>query len=133
MPTFEPLPLAVQVNGQPLPVQALALLEVMNIQATSNGIRLAPSADPGDGQLDVVRVDGEHRDGLLTYLAALARDNFGTLPSVQTDGARVVEVPYTGQAFHVDGEVRPAQPGVTGQVRIEVWPAALQLRLPLES
>ncbi|WP_102125309.1 diacylglycerol/lipid kinase family protein [Deinococcus planocerae] len=127
---FEPPPLALTLDGQAHPEAACALVEVMNTRATGPRLRLATTADPTDGRLNVIRVDAEQRDGMLASLAALARDEFEALPSVLSDEARVVEVPYVGQAFHVDGEVRPAQPGVTGTVRIEVWPGALQVLVP---
>ncbi|WP_264775173.1 diacylglycerol/lipid kinase family protein [Deinococcus aetherius] len=127
---FEPPPLALTLDGRAQPEAACALVEVMNMKATGPRLRLATTADPTDGRLNVIRVDGEQLDGLLTYLAALARDEFEALPSVLSDEARAVGVPYVGQAFHVDGEVRAAQPGVTGTVCIEVWPGALQVLVP---
>ena len=106
----------------------------MNIQATGYGMRLAPDADPADGLLDVVRVDGEHRDGLLAYASALLRGQFPELRSVQTSRVRRVEIPYVGQTFHIDGEVRPShaapQGSSLGTVSVECWPAALKLLLP---
>ncbi|SMB79786.1 diacylglycerol/lipid kinase family protein [Deinococcus hopiensis] len=131
--SFEPLPLALAVDGEAHPGEPATVLEVMNIRATGNGLRLATNADPGDGLLDVVRVDALNLAEWVASLAALARDEFETLPTVQTLNARQVEISYTGQVFHVDGEVRPAMPGVTGQVRIEVQPGALTLLLPRES
>ena len=130
LPSFQPLALALQLDGQAQPEQPLALLEVMNIKATGNSMRIAPSADPSDGLLDVVEVNAAERDSVLAYVSALARDTFEYLPSVQTLQAKTVEIPYTGQAFHVDGEVRPAQAGVRGVVKLSVWPAALHLLLP---
>lgn len=135
LPGYQPQPLALTLDGVAQPEAGLALLEIMNIRATGNSMKLATSADPFDGQLDVVQVDGEHRDGLLAYATALARDDFEALPSVQTDRARLIEIPYTGQTFHVDAEIRkpdgPAAPPAPGAVvRIELWPGALKLLLP---
>ncbi|WP_216328520.1 diacylglycerol/lipid kinase family protein [Deinococcus aestuarii] len=127
---FEPPPLALTLDGEVHPEAACALMEVMNTRATGPRLRLATTADPTDGRLNVIRVNGEQQDGLIAYLAALARDEFEALPSVSSDEARVVELPYVGQAFHVDGEVRRARPGVMGTVRIEVWPGALRVLVP---
>lgn len=130
LPGAQSLPLALTLDGAPQPGQLVALLEVMNIRATGNSMKLATSADPGDGLLNVVQVSGDQRDSLLAYAAALARDDFEALPSVQTGEARSIQIPYVGQAFHVDGEVRPAQEGVSGVVDIQVWPGALTLLVP---
>jgi len=128
---FDPPPVALCVDGVPVPEVPLALLEVMNTNATGPRLRLATQADPGDGQLDVVRIDADAREGLLAYLAGLARDEFTGLESVQVDRAGVVEIPYVGQAFHVDAEVRPPVQGASGRVRIEVWAGALSVLVPV--
>ncbi|GMA14300.1 diacylglycerol kinase [Deinococcus metallilatus] len=128
--SFEPLPLTLTTDDRPQPEVLTAVLEVMNIKATGNGLRLATTADPSDGRLNVVQVDAGNRDGLLAYLAALARDDFEALPSVQADEVSRVEIPYFGQVFHLDGEVRSALPGVLGCVRIRVEPGALQVLIP---
>ncbi|MFC4426389.1 diacylglycerol/lipid kinase family protein [Deinococcus navajonensis] len=127
---LEPAAAAVTLDGEALPEVPYALLEVMNTKATGPRLRMATSADPHDGRLDVIRIDAHERDGVMAYLAALARDDFEELPSVQASQARVVEIPYRGQAFHVDGEVRPAEQGGLGNVKIEVWPGALQVMVP---
>lgn len=127
---FTPQPLALTLDGERQPEGHFALLEVMNTPATGPRLRLGTGADPSDGRLNVIRVDASERDGVLAYLAALARDSFAELPSVQHDLARVIEMPYLGQPFHVDGEVRPARPGETGTVRIDVWAGALQVLMP---
>lgn len=129
--TFDPPPVRITLDGQEEPDAPFALLEVMNTKATGPRLRLATNADPADGQLDVVRIDATGREGLLTYLAALARDDFEALSSVESTRAGRVEIPYTGQAFHVDAEVRPPMQGVTGRVLIEAWPGALSMLVPV--
>lgn len=129
LPDFEPLDLQVTVAGELHPGPPLTLLEVMNIQATSNSLRLAPDAHPGDGLLNLIRVNGEERDGLLAYVASLLGGTFDDLPSVREHVTPRLQVSYHGQVFHVDGETRaPGPPG--GAVDIEVWPAALQVLRP---
>lgn len=133
LPGFEPLDLALELDGVPQAALPLALLEVMNIRATGNSMKLATSADPSDGLLNVIRIDAAQRNSFLAYAAALARDDFEALPSVLADEAKTIQIPYLGQAFHVDGEVRPAQPHVVGTVNIEVWPGALHVLQPVSS
>lgn len=135
LPGFQPLPLALELDDVPQPETPLALLEVMNTRATGNSMKLATSADPHDGLLDVVQVNGEQRDSFLAYLGALLRDDFEALPSVLAAPVRTVQIPYLGQAFHVDGEVRAADPAFSAKdhpakVQIKVWPGALPLLLP---
>ncbi|WP_189007929.1 diacylglycerol/lipid kinase family protein [Deinococcus malanensis] len=127
---FEPVTVTLSLDGEVLPETSYVLLEVMNTKATGPRLRMATSADTHDGLLDVIRIDAHEREGVLAYLAALARDDFEHLPSVQADQARVVDIPYHGQAFHIDGQVRPPEQGGMGNVRIEVWPGALQVLVP---
>lgn len=129
---FNPTPIVLTLDGEAHPDETpYALLEVMNTNATGPRLRLATKASTSDGLLDVVRIDSTGRDGMLAYLAALAQDNFEALPSVQTDQARLIEIPYSGQAFHVDGEVRAPQPGEFGNVKVEAWAGALQVLVPV--
>ncbi|WP_309571470.1 diacylglycerol kinase family protein [Deinococcus sp.] len=129
LPGFAPTDLDVTLDGVAHPGPALSLLEVMNIQCTGNSMRLAPDAHPGDGRLNLIRVNGEQRDSLLAYGSALLRGEFDTLPSVTEHLLNTVSIPYTGQIFHVDGETR-AQGMPGGSVEIEVWPAALSALIP---
>lgn len=94
----------------------------MNIQSTGNSLHLAPDAHPGDGLLNLIRVNGQHPDSLAAYATALLRGQFDTLPSVQEDVAATFTLHATGQhvgqVFHVDGETR-TPPG--GPVHVQVW------------
>lgn len=127
---FTPLPLALEVDGETQPAAPLALLEIMNARATGPRLQLAPQADLGDGRLNVVQIDAEKLDGALAYLAALARGTLAELPSVESHTAGQIDIPYLGQVFHVDDQVRPAQPGATGTVSVSLWAGALQVLRP---
>ncbi|WP_188970402.1 diacylglycerol/lipid kinase family protein [Deinococcus aerolatus] len=135
MRDFTPPPLTLTLDGVAQPPLDCLLLEVMNTPATGPRLPLCSGADPGDGLLNVVRVDAGEGEGLLTYAAALAAGDFAQLPSVTSTPARCTEIPYHGQPFHVDGEVRPARPdlarpGTPSVVRVEVWAAALHVLVP---
>ncbi|PNY81570.1 diacylglycerol/lipid kinase family protein [Deinococcus koreensis] len=131
LPGFQAQTLEVTVDGQPAPGPPLALLAVMNTRSTGNGLHLAPEANPGDGHLNLIRVNGAERDSLLAYGAALLRGDFHTLSSVDALPGRRITVSDQGQVFHVDHETRQSpQPG--GVVDIKVWPAALRVLTPLD-
>ncbi len=131
--SYRPQAGRVEVDGQALG-GLFAVLEVLNTCAVGPRLAFAPTADPGDGQLDVVQVDGEQPDPALQYAAALVQGTFLELASVTHRRAQVVEFEWQGQHFHVDGEVRPP-PGTpahlsSGRVRAEVWPGALTVLRP---
>ena len=131
LPTFKPQDLHLQLNAQTPSAVSLTLLEFMNIQATGNGMRLAPKATPFDGLLDAIQVNPQGRERLLTSLLALLAGQFETLPEVEAQPIKTAQVSYFGQAFHVDGEIRQAK-GCVGTVNISVLPAALQVLMPVK-
>jgi hypothetical protein len=52
--------------------ESLLGVEAMNIRETGPNVPLAPEADPGDGQLDVVRIRSADRGPLLAYARGFA-------------------------------------------------------------
>lgn len=131
LPGFQAQPVPTCIDGHPSPAPPLTLLEIMNIQSTGNGLHLAPDAHPGDGLLNLIRVNGQHPDSLAAYATAMLRGQFDTLPSVLEDVAATFTLHATGQhvgqVFHVDGETR-THPG--GPVHVQVWAGALHVLRP---
>lgn len=132
---YQPQSLMVCLDHQDMSGSFL-MAEVLNTQATGPRMRLAPAAQPGDGLFDVVTIDPEQRDSMFSYLGALIGGNFTDLASVSHHQGSVVEIHWTGQPFHVDGEVRPkgatgTLEGAEGQVFIELLPGALHMLVPV--
>ena len=135
--SYVPLDLKLRLDGHDLS-GAFLLAEALNTTATGPRLQLAPDASTSDGLLDVVLVDGEERDSALQYLRCLVTADLQALPSVRTERGQRLEICWTGQAFHVDGEVRPPRgdeelPPVVheeGWVEIEILPGAIELFVP---
>jgi diacylglycerol kinase (ATP) len=79
---FEPITVAVGLDGS-CELMRLTQLFVVNMPLFGPGLRVAPSADPSDGVLDVVALEGAGRLALVTQAARLRR---GT--HLGTDGVR---------------------------------------------
>src|ERR687892_2133052 len=79
---FEPITMAVGIDGS-CELMRLAQLFVVNMPLFGPGLRVAPAADPSDGVLDVVALEGA---GRLTLLSQAARLRRGT--HLATDGVR---------------------------------------------
>ncbi|WP_295823249.1 diacylglycerol kinase family protein [uncultured Deinococcus sp.] len=127
--TLHPLGVRVTVDGEAVPSPPALLLEVMNTPSTGNGLHLAPQATPGDGRLDLVRVDATRHLPLFQYGRAMLGGTFDTLPSVSICPGRSFTVADHGQVFHVDTELRRShEPG--GTVQIDVVPGALSVLRP---
>jgi len=112
------------------------LVEVMNMPLVGPNIPLAPGADYGDGQLDVVTVTEREREVLAEYVRA--RLSGGAAPPKLTTrrGARVTMRASPGE-LHVDDEAwRPEQSSGTavpgpdmdeGEVTIALEPIGVEV------
>ena len=107
---LEPAEWRVVIDGVALEAELLAV-EVMNIGRIGPQLPLAPAADPGDGQLDVVLVRPDDRSALVSYLSQRLRDLEPELPPLETRRGRVVElVAPEGARMHVDDTRWPPEP-----------------------
>jgi diacylglycerol kinase (ATP) len=124
-----------ELDGSDLSGEYL-LVEVMNMPLVGPNIPLAPGADYGDGQLEVVTVTEQERELLAEYLRA--RLSGGAAPPVLTTrrATRVALRASPGE-LHVDDEAwRPEpraeeeakEPGTAeGEVTIELEGAAVEI------
>ena len=112
------------------------LVEVMNLPLVGPNIPLAPGADYGDGQLEIVTVIERERQALAEYVGA--RLSGGAAPPVLTTrrAARVTMRASPGE-LHVDDEAwRPEPPAdeeaeepgtAEGEVTIELEDTAVEI------
>jgi diacylglycerol kinase family enzyme len=130
----------VLVDGEDVSGRYL-LLEAMLIQSIGPQIVLAPSADPGDGLLDVVAITERERDALDEYFQHRLD---GRTPSLRlpTRRARRVQLGVTGAELHVDAELwhaghagpsAPAAPPATGPTWSGIAGATISLELAAAS
>jgi diacylglycerol kinase (ATP) len=79
------------------------LVEIMNIASIGPNLQLAPDANPGDGELDIVMIAEHQREELITYvkqkLSGQAVHNF------QTVRAKKISVEWKGKYLHVDDQL----------------------------
>ncbi len=88
-----------RIDGRPLAADYI-MLEVMNGPMLGPRLRLAPAADPGDGELDVVLIREDDRDRLARWLDDGAR----TDPRFDVRSAHSIEIVWHGDPIHIDGE-----------------------------
>jgi diacylglycerol kinase family enzyme len=113
------------------------MVEALNTTAIGLRLKLAPQADPGDGLLEIVRIREEGRAGLLSYAAALVREELHELPAVEVERGRRLTIAWDGFPIHLDAAVHPSpeQPADSqatekAMVIVELLPAALTFWLP---
>ncbi|GGJ27829.1 diacylglycerol/lipid kinase family protein [Deinococcus roseus] len=133
---YQPVPTVLCVDHADFSGSYL-MTEVLNTQATGPRLRLAPLAHTGDGFLDVVTINQEQQESMFTYLGGLLGGNFTDLASVSHHKGEFIELHWSGQPFHIDGEIRPhgatgMVPNAEGQIVIEVMKGALNLLVPAQ-
>jgi diacylglycerol kinase (ATP) len=121
-----------ELDGHDLSGDLLAV-EAMNVRETGPNVLLAPDADPGDGQLDVVLVTAEDRDALVAYLDGRLEDRHVATPRLPgRRGRNLVLRPPEDRALRVDDEVLVENPERDGieSVRANIDPARLTVLVP---
>jgi diacylglycerol kinase (ATP) len=94
----------ITVDGEALPGNLL-FVEVMNIGYVGPNLYLAPSADPGDGLLDVVYVRADRRAEMLAWLGT--SPDRGS-PPVDIRQGRRITLTWSRTSFRLGDEFPPA-------------------------
>ena len=113
-----------RVDDEPESPAPLTAAVVANGAHFGGGMKIAPSADPADGRLDLVILGDLGRAELLRWLPTIYRGRHLANPKVST--RRVLRVSVAASRplpTHLDGE-----PGAETPVTFRVCPAALRLR-----
>jgi diacylglycerol kinase (ATP) len=92
---FEPVTIALAVDGS-CELRRLAQLFVVNFPFFGPRLPVAPGADPGDGVLEVVELDGDRRRSLAVELAWLKRGTHLRHDGVRIQSARQIRVATRG-------------------------------------
>jgi diacylglycerol kinase family enzyme len=105
------------------------LAAVMSIRSLGPNLMLAPSADPGDGMLDVALVPHDAREELEVHLARRI-DGASDAPGVFVRRARRISVRWDGPDVHFDGEIWPKRRDRLGAIET---PLEVEIELTGES
>jgi len=105
------------------------LVEVMNIRSIGPNLYLAPDADPGDGEFDVVLITENQRKALAEYVRKKIDGK-----EVQFDfpllKAKDLQIFWDGKHVHVDDEYYKIDKPV--KIKIELRQGLLEFLLPAE-
>lgn len=95
------------LDDGPFDARPVTLLSVCNSQYTGGAMRMAPGADPCDGQLDLVRVGTMRRRKFLASFPKIFAGTHPELPEVELRRGNRVSFAATGEVpVMIDGEVR---------------------------
>lgn len=140
LPSYHSKPFDMTLDGADISGDYL-FVEVLNTPAFGPRLKVAPSADPGDGLFEVVRIREAERQGFLNYIAGLFSEELHALPGVESSQGRRLELQWFGFPMHIDGILHPnvrerpsarkRREGAEPQtIMVEVIPGALELWLP---
>jgi len=119
-----PIPATLAVDGGPEQSAPLTTVIVANGAWYGGGMKIAPTAEPGDGALDLVVIGALGRGELLRWLPAVYRGTHLANPKVGLHRVRQVTVRAPSPIpTHVDGE-----PAADTPVTFRLHPQALRLR-----
>lgn len=108
----------------------ILLIAFANGRCYGGGMRIAPSADPADGRLDMVRVDAMRPAQVVTLLPSVFLGLHGRSSAVHLSQVSHVELSVdTPATVHCDGDLwRTVLPGEA--LSVQVCPAALRCLRP---
>jgi diacylglycerol kinase family enzyme len=102
---YRPRKLKITLDGTVLSGEYI-LAEIMNIRHVGPSLQLAPAADPGDGQLDVVLLPSTARDQLDEHLARLMEGRTHS-PQWKVVTGRRLQLVCDGADVHIDDKKWP--------------------------
>lgn len=110
---FQPQWARIHLDGKPWREGRFYMIVVANGSHFGKGMRIAPMADPQDGQAEVVVVDAAAKPQLLAWLPSIYFGKHVSAPFVHCARAQSIDI-ETGPApavFEGDGEITLPAPG----------------------
>lgn len=103
------------------------MVEVMNIKSIGPNVVLAPSADPGDGELEVVLIPEAHKEKFSEFLLHKLIEGEDSYQFHTLRGKKIT-IRWDGCRVHADDEMLKIDKNT--EVKIEVKEGALQFIVP---
>ncbi|MBZ0263718.1 diacylglycerol kinase family lipid kinase [bacterium] len=125
--TYNPQNLQLEIDGEKLDLHEPMLFTVANLTQFGGGAKIAPNAQPDDGELVLVTVPYIEPVKLLGQLFRLFDGSISKVPEISMRSFKQMKVVREGsQSIQMDGELVPAG----SEIEIIVDPMALNLILP---
>lgn len=122
---FRPVEVVVESNGE-REVLTVGQLFASNLPLYGFGLRVAPEADPADGELDLVTIEAPTRRSLVATIPRLRRGTHSRLPGVRTWRASHVRIDPAGASPVVADSTNLG----SGRVELTLVPGALEVVTP---
>jgi diacylglycerol kinase (ATP) len=122
---FRPVEVVVESNGE-REVVTVGQLFASNLPLYAFGLRVAPKAEPADGELDLVTIEAPTRRSLVATIPRLRRGTHSRLPGVRTWRASHVRIDPAGASPVVADSTDLG----SGRVELTLVPGALEVVTP---
>ncbi|HZY81965.1 MAG TPA: diacylglycerol kinase family protein [Cyclobacteriaceae bacterium] len=87
------------------------MVEIMNTQSLGPNLNLAPDADPGDGELEVILIAESHREELAEYIGRRMKKGRDEPFFFQPLKAQKIRVKWEGHLAHIDDQLLKLEKG----------------------
>jgi hypothetical protein len=84
----------------------------MNTPTMGYHYRLAPDAEPDDGEFELVLIHANQREKYLKFIKAVLTGSLQDLPDVSIQRGRKLEIAWRGFPLHLDGTATAGLDGV---------------------
>jgi len=102
--SYEPRLCTLEVDGANHSGKYL-LAEIMNTRSIGPNLVLAPDADPGDGELEIVLIAEKHKEKFASYLKNKLAGNEEEEYRYDTLKGKNIQISWQGTHVHLDGEI----------------------------
>jgi diacylglycerol kinase (ATP) len=102
--TYQPKFFHINVDGEDLS-GSYFMCEVMNTPTVSYRFKLAPDAQPDDGQFDLVLIHAKQQESYMKLMSGLWTGTVVDLPDVSIKRGHTLEIAWRGFPLHLDGTV----------------------------
>lgn len=101
--TYKAVPCSVIIDGKDHSGNYI-MAEVMNIRSLGPRLVLAPEADPGDGNFDVLLISERQREQLISYMEKITAGVKARFP-FKTIKGRNIQINWSGKDMHIDDQL----------------------------
>src|SRR5262249_20470542 len=128
---FPGFPVELAVDGRPGTSEEMLMLVIANARVFGGGFKVAPRAELGDGQLDLVAFTNMPRRRRFPLMISLLRGTHERAPEVRTGRAEAFHLRFTGPpTYERDGEWNRAG---SSEIAIGTRRAALRVLVPADA
>jgi len=103
------------------------LVEIMNINAIGPNLDINPSADPGDGEFEIIIIPEDQRERLEAFVQNKI-EGLGENVSFSSLKGKVISISWDGEDGHADDEILRTEKGF--DISIHMHPCVLSMLLP---